>query len=412
MDPFNVLALIVTLTAGLAYLNHRFVRLPMTIGLMAMALTMSLGFALLKRAGMDVHTPVEELVRGLDFSHLLLDGLLGVLLFAGALHINLNDLSRRWVEIGVFSTLGVALSTLLVGAATWGISSLLDLGLRSIECFLFGALISPTDPIAVLGLLKRVGVSKSLETKIAGESLFNDGIGVVVFLVLLQVAYGGTEVTAWQVLQLFTVEALGGALFGIVAGYAAYRMLKGVDKYQVEILVTLALVLGGYALANAIHLSAPIAMVVAGLLIGNQGRRLAMSDATREHLDTFWELLDEMANAVLFVLIGLEVVVLTFRGDFLLAGVLAIAASLTARLVCIGLPVGFLKRWRKFSPGVVRIMTWAGLRGGISVALALALPLSPAREAVLVMTYTVVVFSILVQGLTLPVLVRRAVGGP
>jgi CPA1 family monovalent cation:H+ antiporter len=266
---------------------------------------------------------------------------------------------------------------------------------------LFGALISPTDPIAVLSILKRVGAPKSLETKIAGESLFNDGVAVVVFLVLFEIATGSHEPSAMHITQLFLQEAVGGAVLGLLLGYLVYRMLASVDNYQVEILLTLALVMGGYSLATALHLSGPVAVVVAGLMIGNHGRRLAMSETTRHHLDTFWELIDEILNAVLFVLIGFEMVVLTFDKSYFMAGVLAIPLVLMARWICVASPVTLMRRRHVFSPNAIKIMTWGGLRGGISVALALSLPAGPEREAILTVTYMIVVFSIVVQGLTL-----------
>ena len=270
-----------------------------------------------------------------------------------------------------------------------------------IYCLVFGALISPTDPIAVMGILKVVGAPKELETKIAGESLFNDGVGVVVFLVLLGIATGGGEVSTTSILSLFALESIGGILFGLGLGFLGFFMLRGVDNYQVEALVTLALVMGGYVLAEVIHVSAPIAIVVAGLFIGNQGRMLAMSDRTRERLDDFWELVDEILNAVLFLLIGMEILILTFNKQFMIAGLLAIPIVLLARLICVGTPIQIMKRFRTFTPYALTILTWGGLRGGISVALALSIPQGPARDPLLVITYFVVIFSIVVQGLTI-----------
>lgn len=272
---------------------------------------------------------------------------------------------------------------------------------------LFGALISPTDPIAVLGILKTAKIPKSLETKIAGESLFNDGVGVVVFLVLLEIVTGGQEVMAGDVVLLLLTETGGGVLFGLAIGWVAYQMLKSVDNYQVEVLITLALVTGGYSLAGHLHVSGPIAIVVTGLLIGNHGRLMAMSEITCAHLDTFWELVDEILNAVLFVLIGLEILVLPLSGPALLAGIAAIPLVLASRLVSVGVPVLLLRPFLEFSPRVVRILTWGGLRGGISVALALSLPEGPARDLFLPVTYTVVVFSVVVQGLTIGRLVKK-----
>lgn len=405
MEPFDALAVLITLAAGFAYLNHRFLGMTMSIALMMMSLLISISMILVGELGFPVYAEAERIVRSIDFSEILLRGMLGLLLFAGALHVNLNDLAERKLEISIYSTLGVLTSTLLVGTTIYGLSNWMGWELRLVESFLFGALISPTDPIAVLGILKKSGAPKSLEVKISGESLFNDGIGVVVFLILLEIAAGPSDLGMEHVIMLFGREAAGGLLFGICAGYAVYRLLKSVNNYQVEIMLTLALVTGGYALGTALHISAPLAMVAAGLLIGNQGRRLAMSNVTRQHLDMFWELVDEILNAILFVLIGLEVLVLTLNWSFMIAGLMAVPVALTARLISIGLPVTILRRWQSFAPRAIRIMTWGGLRGGISVALALSLPENCHREQILTMTYVVVVFSILVQGLTLKALV-------
>lgn len=373
----------------------------MSIGLMLMSLLISVLLILLDGFGLPVRIYADQLVTGIDFNKVLMEGMLGMLLFAGALHVNLNDLSHQKLEIGIFASVGVLTSTFLVGFSVYGLGLLFDFPLRFIECLLFGALISPTDPIAVLGIMKKAGAPKSLETKIAGESLFNDGIGVVIFLVLLDIATGGKGADAGEIAMMFTKEAIGGAAFGFLAGFVVYLMLKSVDNYQVEVILTLALVIGGYVLASELHLSAPIAIVVAGLLIGNKGRMFAMSDTTRNHLDLFWELVDEILNALLFVLIGLEVLVLTLKQQYLLMGMLAVPVALVSRFVSVGGPVLILRTFRPFAPKAVRIMTWGGLRGGISVALALALPVTCNREFILTMTYVVVVFSILVQGLTI-----------
>jgi CPA1 family monovalent cation:H+ antiporter len=332
--------------------------------------------------------------------------MLSFLLFAGALHVNLADLARQKYIIGTLATLGVIGSTFIVGFTSLWVLGWLGIELPFIYCLLFGALISPTDPIAVMGILKRAGVPESLETKITGESLFNDGVAVVVFLVILEIATGTQGITAASVAALFLKEVVGGLIFGLLIGAIAYWMLKSVENYQVEILITLALVTGGFALADVLHLSGPIAIVVAGLLIGNHGRMLAMSDEVRDHLDNFWELVDEILNAVLFVLIGLEVLILTFNRAYILAGIILIPLLLAVRFVCVGIPVVILKRFRTFSPHVIKILTWGGLRGGISVALALSLPAGENREAILAVTYAIVVFSIIVQGLTIGRLVK------
>lgn len=409
----NLVALLVTLTALFSYINHRFIKLPTTIGVMVLALVLSLILMSLGELG---YAPVEQraaaIIGGIDFNQVLMQGMLSLLLFAGALHVNLEELAQNKWPIGILATVGVVASTFLVGIASWLVLNVLfGVSISLLYCLLFGALISPTDPIAVLGILKSAKAPKNLEIKIAGESLFNDGIAVVVFAILLGLAVGGEEVTLGGVALLFTEEALGGIVFGLAIGYVAYLLLKSIDSYDVEILITLALVLGGYALAIHLHVSGPIAMVVAGLMIGNHGRRLAMSDTTREHLDTFWELIDEILNAMLFVLIGLEMIILTFEHDHLLASLLVIPIVLLARLACVGVPVHVMRRrfGFTFSPHAIKIMTWGGLRGGISVALALSLPLGPERQIVLALTYIVVLFSILVQGLTVGRLIKATV---
>jgi monovalent cation:H+ antiporter, CPA1 family len=407
MSLFDIIAVLLTLSALFSYLNHRFFHLPTTVGLMLAALLLSL--SLLVLAALDIHfeDDVRLLLERINFSDTLLHGMLAFLLFAGALHIDLEDLSRhKWI-IGILATVGILFSSLLIGFASHWIFALLGMNIPLIYCFLFGALISPTDPIAVLGILKSAGAPRALEIKIAGESLFNDGVAVVLFLALVGLLTGGEELTASGLFHLFIQEAVGGLLFGLLLGWLAFQLLKSIDDYPVEIIITLALVTGGYSLAEHLHFSAPIAIVVAGLLVGNHGRTFAMSDKTIEHLDSFWELVDEMLNGVLFVLIGLEVLVLTVNGDVLLAGLLIIPMILLVRMLSVGIPITMFKMRRTFPEGTVRILTWGGLRGGISVALALSLPAGPEREILLAVTYIVVVFSILVQGLTIEALVRR-----
>ena len=402
MDILNTAAILITLAALFSYLNYRFLKIPTTIGIMLISLLMSLGLLLLHALGFgQLEQQAERMVRGIDFYETLMEGMLSFLLFAGALHVNLDDLRKQKWVILLLATVGVLLSTFLVGILSWLIFNGLGIHMPFIYCLVFGALISPTDPIAVLGVLKSIGVSKTLETKIAGESLFNDGIGVVVFLVMVGLATGSEQAEAGHISMLLLQEAGGGAVFGLLAGGLTFYMLRSIDNYQVEVLLTLALVMGGYAVASALHLSGPIAMVVAGLVIGNQGRILAMSETTREHLDSFWELVDEVLNAVLFVLIGLEILLLSFRGEYLLATIVIIPAVLLARFISVGTPISVMRRFRRFSPRVVEILTWGGLRGGISVALALSLPAGAEREVILFATYGVVIFSILVQGLTI-----------
>lgn len=406
MKLFHIIAILVTLSALFSYINYRWIHLPNTIGLMLIALLVSLGLIGLDALGFGVRDIAQRLLGSIDFDETLLHGMLSFLLFAGALHINLADLNRQKWIIGLLATIGVVGSTVITGFFSWWVLGALGLHFTLLNCLIFGALISPTDPIAVLGVLKQARVPESLRTKITGESLFNDGIAVVGFMVLLKIAAGSGGLSVTGVLVLLLEELVGGIAFGLLLGGLSYWMLKSVDSYQVEILITLALVTGGFALADALHVSGPIAIVVAGLLIGNHGRLLAMSAKTRENLDTFWELVDEILNAVLFVLIGLEVLILSFERSYLVAGLLLIPLLLVARLISVGLPVTLLRRFRSFSPHVVKILTWGGLRGGISVAMALSLPGGQVREAILTVTYTVVVFSILIQGLTLGKLVK------
>jgi CPA1 family monovalent cation:H+ antiporter len=409
----DIAAALVTLTAFLAWLNHRFVRLPSTIGVMGIALLLSLGLVGLGRLGFaGLAEQAERLVASVDFTTVLMQGMLSLLLFAGALHVDLADLLSRRHAIGVLATVGVLVSTAIVGLTAWLVLDLVGLPVRLIDCFVFGALISPTDPIAVMGILKSANAPKGLEIKITGESLFNDGVGVVLFTVLLGLAQGTRPMSVGGVALLFVEEAVGGIVLGLVLGYVTYLLLRSIDHYQVEILLTLALVLGGNALATKLHVSGPLAMVVAGLFIGNQGRLFAMSETTERHVDTFWELVDEILNGVLFVLIGLEVLALSFRVERLAASLLMIPVVLFARFVAVGVPIRVLSRWRQYTPHAVKILTWAGVRGGISVALALAMPPGPARQVFLPMTYVIVLFSILVQGLSLGALVRRTVGAP
>ena len=405
MTLMHTVTILVCLSAGFSYLNHRYIKLPVTIGLMAIALVMSLVLLLLGKLGYGIESQAKSFVQSIDFGEALLHGMLSFLLFAGALHVNLEDLLEQKWFIGTLACGGVLVSTAIVGSLTYLGLEWLGHPIPLIAAFLFGALISPTDPIAVLGILKKANAPKRLEIKITGESLFNDGVGVAVFLVLLAMAESG-RVTPGDVGWLLLQEAVGGILLGLVLGYGAYLMLKSIDQHNVEILITLALVMGGYAVADVLHTSGPIAVVVAGLLIGNQGRHLAMSDTTREYLDTFWELIDELLNAILFVLIGLEVLVLSFRDEYLFAGLLAIPLVLFARFISVSLPVQLFRLFEDLTNRATLILTWGGLRGGISVAMALSLPASPYRDAIVTMTYIVVVFSILVQGLTIERLIR------
>lgn len=411
MSVFQISAILLTVTALFSYANKRFLRLPMTIGVLLIGLVVSSALAIASHFGYgNVDKFVREVLATVDFDHTLIQGLLSFLLFAGALHLNIGELIEERFAVAVLATVAVVLSTFAVGTLIHFVSRALGLELDYAHCLVFGALISPTDPIAVLGVLKRLQVPRSLEVRIAGESLFNDGMGLVVFLITSGVAASGQHVSAGHVLQLFLREAGGGVAFGFVIGWVAYRLLSSIDDYKVEVLLTLALVSGGYALATLLHVSGPIAIVVAGLIIGNHGRRYAMSQITREHLDMFWELIDEILNAVLFVLIGFEMLSLTLRWTLLWAGLAAVPVVLLARWVSVAIPLKLLNPRHGFGRGELTLLTWGALRGGISVALALSLPASAEREVILAMTYVVVVGSITVQGLTLGPVVRRIFG--
>ncbi|HEY4146181.1 sodium:proton antiporter [Pinirhizobacter sp.] len=410
----DVAALFLVVTALLAYVNHRFLRLPATIGVMAIALVISLGIVGLHAFGLDHGLDAFEksLLRSIDFSDVLMQGMLSFLLFAGALHVDLGTLRQyRW-QIASLAIVGTCLSTAVVGVAMWGLLPWVGVPLPLIDCLLFGALISPTDPISVMGILKSIGAPRSLELVIAGESLFNDGVGVVLFSLLLGVAATGVTPTLGEAGMMLLHEAGGGIAFGVVLGFLTFRLLKSIDQYQVEVLMTLAAVMGGYALATHLHVSGPLAMVVVGLMVGNGARAEAMSDTTRRYVDMFWELLDEILNAVLFVLIGMEVIVIAFSLPLLLAILGTILVTVAARLLTVGVPVRILPRFFRLPSGSWRVMTWGGLRGGISVALAFSLAPGPARDTILTLTYGVVVFSVLVQGLTVGTVARAVCHEP
>ncbi|HVN89627.1 MAG TPA: sodium:proton antiporter [Candidatus Binataceae bacterium] len=403
MDLFQIATLLITVAALFSYVNYQYLRMPSKIGIMAIALALSVGLLISGWLGLtSADQQAVSVLDSIDFNKALLHGMLAFLLFAGAQHLDLNDLNHERTAVILLATVSVVVSTAIVGVAAWFLLSLVGTEVSLTSALLFGALISPTDPIAVIGIMKSARAPKELETQISGESLFNDGIGVVVFLIILQFAAGESPLSAANIMLLFAEEAAGGLFMGLSAGYVAYQMLKRIDNYQVEILVTLALAMGVYALAEAlpIPVSAPIAVVAAGLLIGNQGRALAMSVKTREHVDTFWELIDEILNAVLFVLLGLEVLVIPFNWGYIIAGSAAIVITLLARWVSVTGVVGTLSVFKPITPGTIPILTWAGLRGGISVALALSLPSMEHRNAIIAMTYAVVIFSIIVQGLT------------
>ena len=398
----EITAICLVLTALLAYLNFRYLRLPITIGVMVTALLLSLGIILLDLVGVDfgLHRKMEAMLRAIDFSNVLMQGMLSFLLFAGALHIDLSELrAYRWqvLILAFFSTL---LSTFIVGLAAWYVLPFIGISMPLLYCLLFGALISPTDPIAVMGILKSAGIPKNLELVISGESLFNDGVGVVIFSILMSMLLIGEAPTFHEGLGLLMHEAGGGLLYGLLIGYITFHLLRSIDNYQVEVMITLAAVMGGYVLASKLHVSGPLAMVVAGLVVGNHGRELAMSDTTRLYVDMFWEMIDDILNAVLFVLIGMEVMLIAFSWSLFAAGLAMVIMTLIARALTVWVPVHYLPGYFKLPRGAGLVLTWGGLRGGISVALALSLPSGGERDVILSLTYCIVVVSILVQGLT------------
>jgi len=413
MDLFTISSIVIALSALFGYINVRFLKLPNTIGLMLIAIVFTMILFATSLVNDSLYVAAENMVGQIEFDHVLLDILLGFLLFAGAMHTNFDQLKvQRW-PILIFSTLGVVASTFITGGFVFYLLQFMGMGVPFIHCLLFGALISPTDPIAVLGILKQAGVPKKLETKIVGESLFNDGVGVVVFLTILGVAQGGAHGggDAFDIAKLFGQEVLGGIVMGGLLGYGTFLLLRSIDDYDIEVMITLACVMGGYSLAHYLHLSAPLAMVVAGLVVGNDTvRGTSMSEITEQYVDKFWELIDMLLNAILFVLIGLEMLILTFNGKFVMAGLICIVLVLAARYISLFIPVKLFSKKLEFVPHTDWIMTWGGLRGGISIALALSLPVELSRDLFLIITYIVVVFSILVQGLTIGKFATKLIG--
>lgn len=409
MDLFTIIAVLSVIAAIFGYINVRFLKLPTTIGLMIMAIAATSIVLVVGSFNQHVLTVADDLIQQIDFQGLILDVLLSFLLFAGALHTDWDKLKEQTGPILSFATFGVLSSTFVVGGLFYLVAVyLLEVPVTFIHCLLFGALISPTDPIAVLGILKQARAPKQLEMKIVGESLFNDGVGVVIFLTIYNIAAQGLENTsASEVALLFAEEVIGGIGMGFALGYITYHLTRTIDHYETEVMITLAVVMGGYVLASALHFSGPLAMVVAGLFIGNSARQTAMSKLTQVYLDRFWELVDVFLNAVLFVLIGLELLVVSLAPEYLVAGLLAIGIVLLARYIVLKVPIAFFKRRLDFAPHTDLIMTWGGLRGGISIALALSLSADMNREFFLTATYVVVVFSIIVQGLTVGPLIKR-----
>lgn len=440
LSLFEIAALLLVLSAALSWINRAYLKLPHTIGLLVMALLASFLVIGLHAVlpDLQVYETLSGAIRQIDFNETLMKGMLGFLLFAGALHVDFAKLKNARWSIGLMSTFGVALSTFIVGTGFWLLAGLFSVELPYIWALVFGALISPTDPVAVLSILKTVKMPKSLETKIAGESLFNDGVGVVIFTLILAIATGGATAHALldqtllagplmasppsaganigvlDVIELFMVDAVGGAVLGLIAGWIGFKMMKRIDEASIEILISLALVAGTYAIAQRIdilghHLSGPIAVVVAGLMIGNRGAAFAMSENTRTALFGFWEMVDEILNSVLFLLIGLELLVLGLSTEFGLITLIAIPLVLFARLCAVYVPIKTLGTFKPFTKGAIPVLTWGGVRGGISVALALSLPDNEYKPLILTATYGIVIFSIIVQGLTIKTVVEKFV---
>lgn len=408
MELYYSFSILIVLASLFAYINLRFLKLPSAIGIMLIAMVTSIFLVAFGKFFPDTLTDFSQLISGFDFTEVLMGAMLNFLLFAGAVHINIADLREQKLPVMLFSTVSVIISTVLVGVILFYVLPLFGFNVPLIYCLLFGALISPTDPVAVLSILKSANVPKSLETKVAGESLFNDGVAVVVFAVLLKLASGDSfDITFGNVSWLLLKEAGGGFILGAVLGFTASKAIKSVNDYIVSVLITLSVVMGGYLIAHAMHISGPLTMVAAGIIIGNYGKRTAMSDETKDYLNKFWELIDEILNAILFLFIGFELLLIPRILDYWWVGTLAIGVVLVARLLSIWIPTLMVRFKRKFDSATIKILVWGGLRGGVSIALALSIGESEHRPLIIAITYFVVVFSIIVQGLTIGKLANR-----
>lgn len=408
MDTRDIITITIVLAAVFAYINHRIIKWPPTIGIMALSLICSVAVVFFGNSQSLLSAKAVELADSVDFQSVLMNFMLSFLLFAGAIHIDASKLRQERWPVLLLATIGILISTFLVGGMTWLLFRLLDGQVPFVYCLLFGSLISPTDPIAVMGILKEARIPSSLEVKIAGESLFNDGVAVVIFVSIAEIARSaGGDFSAVDVGKLFMQEAIGGLLFGAVLGYASFWALRSIDDYKVEVLITLAIVMGGYSLASHLHVSGPLAMVVAGIITGNKAKEEGLSDQSRDYLNKFWHLVDEILNAVLFLFIGLEMLIIKIDPKVMLIGLLSILIVLVARWISVAFPVLLLKYKIKFERNAILILTWGGLRGGISVALALSLSGHMYRDQFVLITYMIVIFSILVQGLTIGKLAKK-----
>ncbi|WP_429380808.1 cation:proton antiporter [Mucilaginibacter sp. UYCu711] len=407
MQTQEIITFTIVLAAIFAYINHRFIKWPPTIGIMALSLISSIALATFGSRSL-ISEKALQLVNSLDFQDVLMNFMLSFLLFAGAIHIDLGKLKRERWPIIILATLGILLSTFIVGGSVWYLFKLFGLPIPFIYCLLFGSLISPTDPIAVLSILKEAKIPASLELKISGESLFNDGVAVVIFITIAEVARSGTGDFSFPLAaKLFAQEAIGGLLFGGLLGYIGYWAMRSIDDYKVEVMITLAIVMGGYFIAGKLHISGPLAMVIAGIITGNKVRDGAVSTTTLDYLDKFWELIDEILNAILFMLMGLEMLIIKIDNTILIIGAICIVIILFARWVSVVIPISLLRYKIKFERNAVAILTWGGLRGGLSVAMALSLSTAMHRDEFVLITYMIVVFSIIVQGLTIGKLAKK-----
>jgi len=402
MTTYHIISILILLTAIFAYVNDRWIKWPPTIGIMVIALLSSILIAIFGSLIPGFASKALLLVSNINFEQVLMKIMLAFLLFAGALHVDANELKREFWPVMLMATAGTFISTFLVSVMAYYLFTAFALQIPYIYCLLFGALISPTDPIAVMGILKQAGIPKTLEVKITGESLFNDGVGVVIFLTIFEVAVNGTaKFSMGSTALLFLKEAGGGLLFGAILGYLAHLLIKSIDNYRVEVLITLTVVMCGYSLADYFHLSGPLAIIIAGIIMGTKGKSEGLSEISRDYLGKFWDLTDEIFNAILFLLIGLEMLVIKVDPTIMIIGGVMVAVVLFARLLCVALPVYFLKIWMTFEKKAVLILTWGGLRGGLSVAMALSIPVAMHRDEFVLITYVIVVFSIVVQGLTI-----------
>lgn len=401
MELYYSFSVLIVLTAIFSYLNLRYLKLPSTIGIMLIAMIVSISLVIVGKSYPGLFTSFTDIINSIDFTEVLMGSMLNFLLFAGAIHISLHDLRKQRIPVMIFSTLGVIISTVVVGTLMYFTFIVLRAKVPFIECLVFGALISPTDPIAVIGILKKAGIRKSLEIKVAGESLFNDGVAVVLFAVLLQLAQGSeVDLTFLNISGLFLQEAGGGLLMGLLLGYIASQGIKRINSYNVTVMITLAVVMGGYLITKYLHISGPLTMVAAGLVIGNYGKAIAMSNADKDYLDKFWELIDEILNAMLFLIIGFELLLIPDLQQYWLIGPITILIVLLARFFSIWLPIKVIPNIGSFDARTITILVWGGLRGGVSVALALTIDDHLHHNLFLAITYYVVVFSIVVQGLT------------